>query len=157
MSAESTKEATAEGHKVTSVETPSVPKQEVMERIEGIAGPGADPPPPRIIDSGLVLVRAGSPAVLRFDQFQALQAGMAAPLTCHASHPGNGVGTKYPEERMFGEWRSVWTSTSVSGARQFFTKSFLGDGAAVLARSSGEERAPPRHRASVASMAWRTT
>ena len=41
--------------------------------------------------------------------------------------------------------------------RQFFTKSFLGDDAAVLAPSSGEERAPPRHRASVASMAWRTT
>ena len=61
--------------------------------------------PPRVIDSGLVLVRAGSPGVLRFDQFQALQAGMAAPLTCHSSHPGNGVGTKYPEERMFGEWR----------------------------------------------------
>ena len=38
MSAESTKEATAEGHKVTSVETPSVPKQEMLERIEGIAG-----------------------------------------------------------------------------------------------------------------------
>ena len=38
-----------------------------------------------------------------------------------------------------------------------FTKSFLGDGAAVLARSSGEERAPARHRAGVASMAWRTT
>ena len=33
----------------------------------------------------------------------------------------------------------------------------LGDGAAVLARSSGGERAPPRHRAGVASMAWRTT
>jgi hypothetical protein len=63
------------------------------------------PPPPRVIDSGLVLVRAGSPGVLRFDQFQALQAGMAAPLTCHASHSGNGVGTKYPEERVFGEWR----------------------------------------------------
>ena len=61
--------------------------------------------PPRVIDSGLVLVRAGSPGVLRFDQFQALQAGMAAPLTCHASNPGNGVGTKYPEERTFGEWR----------------------------------------------------
>ena len=61
--------------------------------------------PPRVIDSGLVLVRQGSPGVLRFDQFQALQAGMAAPLTCHASHQGNGVGTKYPEERMFGEWR----------------------------------------------------
>ena len=40
---------------------------------------------------------------------------------------------------------------------QFFTKSFLGDDAAVLARSSGEEPASPRHRAGVASMAWRTT
>ena len=52
----------------------------------------------------------------------------------------------------------VWKSTSVSGApRQFNTKSFLGDDAAVLARSSGEEPASPRHRAGVASMAWRTT
>ena len=34
---------------------------------------------------------------------------------------------------------------------------FLGDGAAVLARSSGEEPASSRHRAGVASMAWRTT
>ncbi|CAH0377462.1 unnamed protein product [Pelagomonas calceolata] len=40
---------------------------------------------------------------------------------------------------------------------QFFTKSFLGDDAAVLAPSSGEEPASPRHRAGVASMAWRTT
>ena len=45
----------------------------------------------------------------------------------------------------------------VGCARQFFTKSFLGDDAAVLARSSGEEPASPRHRAGVASMAWRTT
>ena len=43
---------------------------------------------------------------------------------------------------------TVWKSTSVSGARQFFTKSFLGDDAAVLARSSGEEPASPRHRSS---------
>ena len=41
--------------------------------------------------------------------------------------------------------------------RQFFTKSFLGNDAAVLARASGEEPASPRHRAGVASMAWRTT
>ena len=40
---------------------------------------------------------------------------------------------------------------------QFFTKSFLGDDAAVLTPSSGEEPASPRHRAGVASMAWRTT
>ena len=52
--------------------------------------------------------------------------------------------------------RPVCKSTSVSGA-QFFTKSFLGDDAAALAPSSGEEPASPRHRADVASMAWRTT
>ena len=48
---------------------------------------------------------------------------------------------------------AVWKSTGASGARQFFTKSILGDDAALLARSSGEEPAPPRHRAGVASMA----
>ena len=46
-------------------------------------------------------------------------------------------------------------SNSASGAR-FFTKSFLGDDAAVPARSSGED-ASSSHRAGVASMAWRTT
>ena len=66
-------------------------------RLQGLR-PGRAVRAARVIDSGLVLVRAGSPGVLRFDQFQALQAGMAAPLTCHASHPGNGIGTKYPEE-----------------------------------------------------------
>ena len=45
----------------------------------------------------------------------------------------------------------------VGCTRQIFTKSFLGDDAAVLARSSGEEFTPPRRRAGVASMAWRTT
>jgi len=45
----------------------------------------------------------------------------------------------------------------VGYTRQFFTKSLLGDDAAVLARSSGEEPASPRHRAGVASMAWTTT
>ena len=45
---------------------------------------------------------------------------------------------------------AVWRSTGASGA-------LLGDDAAVLARSSGEEFTPPRRRAGVASMAWRTT
>jgi len=45
----------------------------------------------------------------------------------------------------------------VGCTRQFFTKSFLGDDAAVLALSSGEEPAPSRYRAGVASMAWKTT
>ena len=42
----------------------------------------------------------------------------------------------------------------VGCTRKFFTKSFLGDDVAALARSSGEEPASPRHRASAASMAW---
>ena len=45
----------------------------------------------------------------------------------------------------------------VGCTQQFFTKSFLGDDVAVLARSSGEEPASPRHRAGIASMAWKTT
>ena len=45
----------------------------------------------------------------------------------------------------------------VGCTRQFFTKSFLSDDAAVLAPSSDEEPASPRHRAGGASMAWRTT
>ena len=40
----------------------------------------------------------------------------------------------------------------VGCTRQFFTKSFLGDDAAVLAQSSGGEPASPRSRADVASM-----
>merc|ERR1711908_176939 len=56
-----------------------------------------------------------APGVFRFDHFQALQAGMAAPLTCNASHPGNGIGTKYPEERMWGEWR--YTETKMVAAQ----------------------------------------
>ena len=51
-------------------------------------------------------------------------------------------------------WCSVWKSTSVSGAPK---KPFLDDDAAVLAPSSGDEPTSPRHRAGVASMAWRTT
>ena len=42
--------------------------------------------------------------------------------------------------------RPVWKSTSVGYTRQFFTKSFLGDDAAVLASSSGEETTLSRHR-----------
>ena len=47
--------------------------------------------------------------------------------------------------------RLCGNQTSASGCP------FLDDDAAVLARSSGEEPASPRHRAGVTSMAWRTT
>ena len=61
---------------------------------------------------------------------------------------------------LHGAWFSagcVEINQCVGFTRQFFTKSFLGNDVAVLARSSGEELASPRHRAGVASMAWRTT
>ena len=51
----------------------------------------------------------------------------------------------------------VGINQCVGCTRKFFTKSYLGDDAAVLAPSSGEEPASPRHRAGVASMAGRTT
>ena len=41
----------------------------------------------------------------------------------------------------------------VGCTRQFFTRAFLGDDAAVLAPSSGEKPTSLRHRAGVASMA----
>jgi hypothetical protein len=51
----------------------------------------------------------------------------------------------------------VGINQCVGCTRQFFIKSDLGDDAAVLAPSGGEEPAPSRYRAGVASMAWRTT
>ena len=72
--------------------------------------------PQGIIDSRLVLVRQGSPNVLRFDHWQALQAGGAAPLTCHASNPGNGgIGKMYPEERRY--WGRRYTESKCVAAR----------------------------------------
>ena len=45
----------------------------------------------------------------------------------------------------------------VGCTQQFFTKSILGDDAAVPAPSGGEEPAPSRYRAGAASMTWRVT
>ena len=68
----------------------------------------------------------------------------------------------HPLEYYKAQYRELLVKTCVEinqcvgCTRQFFTKSPRGDGAAVLAGSSGEEPASPRHRAGVASMAWRT-
>ena len=51
----------------------------------------------------------------------------------------------------------VWKSTSATGAPDYSSLSHLVAMVGVLARSSGDEPAPPRRRAGVASMAWRTT
>ena len=63
----------------------------------------------------------------------------------------------YNEKERYHVECCVEINQCVGCTRKFFTKSFLDDDAAVLARSSGEEPASPRHRAGVASMAWRTT
>ena len=57
----------------------------------------------------------------------------------------DGVAEAVTADHKYGSF-AVWESTSASG-----------DDAAVLIRSSGEELAPPRRRAGVASMAWRST
>ena len=86
-----------------------------------------------------------------------------APL---AEHPGSdrrvswspGAADVESENEDDVAWSCVEINQCVDRCtRKFFTKSFLGDDAAVLVRSSGEEPASPRHRAGVASMAWRTT
>ena len=85
---------------------------------------------------------------------KALDRGPAAALADAAArvdeaYPYDGVGVVVVD--------CVEINQCVGCPRQFFTKSFRGDDAADLARSSGEEPASPRHRAGVASMAWRTT
>ena len=75
--------------------------------------------------------------------------------------------TSYPPRAVMLDYLRGWT-TKMGGDlcgnqpvrrvhRQFFTKSFLGDAAAVMAPSSGVEPVSPRYRAGVASMAWRST
>ena len=70
-----------------------------------------------------------------------------------------------------GRHRWIWSlAVAVIGTRELYVVvlacveikqcvrcTFLDDDAAVMAPSSGEEPAPPRHRAGIASMAWRTT
>ena len=85
---------------------------------------------------------------------EAARPSATAPM--HAS-PKEMACTLRPYQRRALAWICVEINQCVGCTRQFFTKSFLGDDAAVLARSSGEEFTPPRRRAGVASMAWRTT
>ena len=64
---------------------------------------------------------------------------------------------EYPDAIVVDVRSRVEINQCVGCTRYLFTKSFLGDDVAVLAPSSGEEPASPRHRAGVASMASRST
>ena len=77
----------------------------------------------------------------------------AAVRSEHASHLAEGRAVKFRETAS----RRVLPVEGRTAHDLCFPKSFLGDDAAVLARSSGEESSSPRHQAGVASMAWRTT
>ena len=77
----------------------------------------------------------------------------AAVWSQDASHLAEGCAVKFRETAS----RRVLPVEGRTTDDLCFPKSFLGDDAAVLARSSGEEPTSPRHRAGVASMAWRTT
>ena len=65
--------------------------------------------------------------------------------------------TYEPDQRVASAGTCVEINQCVGCTQQFFTKSFLGDDAAVPAPSGGEEPAPSRYRAGAASMAWRVT
>ena len=80
------------------------------------------------------------------------------PWNSQYDQPGDDYGPEADAVMNAGDVEvCVEINQCVGCTRQFFTKSFLGDDAAVLARSSGEESASPRHRAGVALMAWRLT
>ena len=93
-----------------------------------------------------------------FDAFEQFGDALTQALQSATESKVEGLGFEGQIQLVFfhPQYVSVWKSISASGA-QFFIKSFLGDDAAVPAQSSGGESAPPRYRAGVASMAWRTT
>ena len=96
----------------------------------------------------------GSTDLLNWDvrprRFNSHQHAVAATPPRAGRHPGqkrHDVGGLRIQPHDGVQQRPVPKSTSASGTFD----------AAVLARSSGEEPASPRHRKGVASMAWRTT
>ena len=100
------------------------------------------------VGTGLLLGEVAAAAVRRGDEDVSLRA---------LSRDALGESGAQLTSAFFVVTNCVEINQCVGCTRQFFTKSFHGDDAAVLARSSGEELTPPRHRAGVASMAWRST
>ena len=126
-----------------------------------------DAPPPRsfLPAAAAAALAAGAATASLALAGAALLALAAALLAAVAPRVQRAGGAKVllaaTSRRRAETWRQhvascVEINQCVGCTRQFFTKSFLGDDAAVLARSSGDEPASPRHRAGVASMAWRT-
>ena len=106
-------------------------------------------------------VRQGIGKLMKLQAKDYLDPDGAATRRWRLQHVREHVRVFVEEERddtiREGAMSCVEINQCVGCTRRFFTKSFLGDDAAVLARSSGEEAASPRHRAGVASMAWRAT
>ena len=89
-----------------------------------------------------------------------LVAVLNAPDTTKTAFELQDIGFRYPRGETLAPLADricVENNQCVGCTRQFFTKSCLGDDVAALVPSSGEEPTSPRHRAGVASMAWRST
>ena len=123
-----------------------------------------DAPPPRsfLPAAAAAALAAGAATASLALAGAALLALAAALLAAVAPRVQRAGGAKVllaaTSRRRAETWRQhvascVEINQCVGCTRQFFTKSFLGDDAAVLIRSSSEEPAPPRRRAGVASMA----
>ena len=126
-----------------------------------------DAPPPRsfLPAAAAAALAAGAATASLALAGAALLALAAALLAAVAPRVQRAGGAKVllaaTSRRRAETWRQhvascVEINQCVGCTRQFFTESFLGDDAAVLARSSGDEPSSPHHRAGVASMAWRT-
>ncbi len=109
-----------------------------------------------------VCTSCGHPFVRSFLNFEVLPLIEFVPEASITDEEALDLIKEFPEDKNSGEGKEadhyvvggrVEINQCVGCTRQFFTKSFLGDDAAVLAPSSGEEPASPRHRAGVASMA----
>lgn len=61
-------------------------------------------PKAETVTGPLMLVRRGSPMQCVVEDAEAMRAGHNVTLNL-ASHPGKGIGKKYPEERRYSEWR----------------------------------------------------
>ena len=70
---------------------------------------------------------------------------------------GTGNARNYAELGLAGTCSTIAKEEGIALCGNQPVRRVLGDDVAALVPSSGEEPASPRHRAGVASMAWRTT
>ena len=102
--------------------------------------------------------RLANASCAQIAQYDAVAGVASAASTLDAALNATGLGIDVAQDvSRLTDAAQVLACVEINQFIRQFTKLFPGDDEAVLARSSGEEPASPRHRAGVASMAWRLT